>query len=457
MDKNYKEYNLGIDIGSGRIKVCYFNKSKNIPEIYDFSEGLGEPSIASVSATRDGEFIIGDLAVTTLGPLVKDIGSSPQSLEICIDDIISEIITRENNVRVKHITFAISENTKLDILNEALQTLKIPKNLTSFKTSNDCILNFHFSKKKEASKNLLVIDYGADALRISYFTKKEKGIYVKEGSYLDKELGMNNLEKELNELFLSVYEKHLGRTLDVYDIYGVRAFTHENKNKVLRTPKRQKLIFNFGEVFEYKFSPNTLVDSYMQKFESHLKKFVSWQGLDTSNVEEILLVGGGFNMYWPEDIVEIIFPDSNIAMYKKPEFSISLGASLIGSKQDPEKIVRTEKPQIKYNIGILTFAGEKEVFYPVIDAGEINAGQTYAVRVMADLTGPFKLDIYKDSVEGKAEVLHTINITNINKPKYAGALEVCLNISNNILTIKVFDISFEAPKGVIATETVFLN
>ncbi|MCL2610116.1 MAG: hypothetical protein FWE02_00390 [Defluviitaleaceae bacterium] len=448
-----KDYILGIDIGHGQVKVSYLNEEKNSAEIYDFSFGQGNATIPSVAQEINGELILGDLAITMPGPIIKDISSDEEILATFINETLEVINDREPNARIKHITFAVPENSKPEKLIAAIEKLEIPKNLIAFKTVNDCILNFHFNKKNEAFKNLLVINYGAEALRINFWSRKEKGIYTKEGSYFDKELGMNVLEKNLTDALQGIYEEHTSKTLSMEDIYNIRAFTHENKNNILKTPKATKLYFNFSEPFEHRFSPIELVSPFTNEFEAFLKNFISWQNIDASDVEEVLLIGGGFNMPWPSDIVEVLFPDSNITLHKKPEFAISLGAALSTKSRNT---VRLEKPILPFDIGIMVKSGEKEAFYPIIVSGEINGYQVYTAKTIVNLTKPFTLKIYKDDKISRPSILKAIEIPNLHKPEYAGALEIQMSISNNTLNVAVVDKSFENPEGIVAEDSVLL-
>ncbi|MCL1924311.1 MAG: Hsp70 family protein, partial [Defluviitaleaceae bacterium] len=345
-----KDYILGIDIGHGQIKVSYFNEENKNAEIYDFSFGKGSPGIPAVAQKIKDELIFGDLAITIPGPIIKDISADEEIISALIDEILATISEREPNARVKHITFAISENTKLEPLKTAIEKLGIPENLVEFKTESDCILNFYLSKKSDIYKNILVLDYGTQALRISLFKKKEKRVYIKESSHFDKELGMRALEKNLNDTLSKIYEKHTNKILSMDDIYNIRAFTHENKNAIFKNMKGIKLHLNFSEPIEHILYTPLLFEPFMDKFEDFIKNFINLQSINASDIEEVILIGGGFNMPWPLNIIENILPDANIIISKKYEHLISLGAATI-AKTNRLDLVQIEKPSINFDIG----------------------------------------------------------------------------------------------------------
>ncbi|MCL1924423.1 MAG: hypothetical protein FWF50_02440, partial [Defluviitaleaceae bacterium] len=142
------------------------------------------------------------------------------------------------------------------------------------------------------------------------------------------------------------------------------------------------------------------------------------------------------------------------------EHLISLGAATI-AKTNRLDLVQIEKPSINFDIGIFVDVVKElektRAFYPLIQSGQINQHETYRVNIIADLTSDFKFNLYKDSPDQKEPaILKTIKIPNLHKPEYAGALEVCLNINNNILNIKVIDKSFKNPKGVVFTDSMQL-
>ncbi|MCL1997008.1 MAG: DUF5716 family protein [Defluviitaleaceae bacterium] len=450
------QFILGIDIGDATSSLAYFDTKKMAPQTLDISGGYGKTTMATalqfIKETK--EWVFGDYALqnqSQSNPVLCRLFSSatkPEHWIRYVDEFLRNILSI--NPRAQLAAIVVSQ-TGGETKNFKIAFDKY-KSITFFVPHSKCIFEYHYFTKKPQNEKLLLLDYGARGLRAGLYTI---GKEIKQESRTEEaKVATYLLEASLEEYFASIFVKAQNASyLKKEDMINIKNFVQEHKDQVFLRQKSTKLYMNFC------FPPVTckvaeanvkeMISPLRRTMMEFLKNFFDKQGVDISDIDTVLLVGGGFEMSWSKGVVDELFPDANVVKHKGA--MSAMGATIIGAKKlgfipkDIAKEITIEGfTQLYHDIGVNVKQGKTDVFVPIIERENFSPGRSYncTVIVADDTRKPFTIDIVKRSPAGDVSLAQTLNIDPIHTPPLTTRLNISIVYTGNYFNVKVVDMGF---------------
>ena len=448
------QFILGIDIGDATSSLAYFDTKKMAPQLLDISGGYGKTTMATALQyiKETDEWVFGDYALqnqTYDNPVLQRLFSNPTSTEDWtryIEEFLGNIFSIHPKARLAEIVVCQSGN----ISDDFKAAFDEYKDITDFVNYSECVFAYHYFSKKPHNEKLLLLDYGSRGLRAELYTT---GKTIKQESRMEStEIAISSLDTCLEEYFANILIKKQGVSfLKKEDIANIKNFVQEHKYQIFLKQKSVRLYMNFC------FPPITCdikevdLKEIIQPFYKNMRRFlessVSNLGIDISDIDTVLLTGGGFEMSWAKGVVDELFPDSNITKYRGTKALGALGASVIGAKNlglIPKDILVEGFIQLYHDIGLYVNQVKEKVFAPIIERENFLPGRIYncSIIVAEDTTKPFTIDLVKRSPTGELSLAYVLSIDPINRPPLTTRLDITIKYADNNFFVKVTDMGF---------------
>ena len=454
------EFILGIDIGDSTSSIAFFDSKKNSPQVLDISGGYGKSTMSTAFQfiNETGDWIFGEYALLNHNdnnpsvsyPITNALKGGLTNLSVFVEQFINHIISTHPKAIPIAIVVAVPYNIqKEDELKSAFNKFK---DIIMFVPYSQAVFAYKYFKKSPINETVLLLDYGARAFRASLF-KIDKTI--KQLSYYENvSLGINSLNSTLIDYFTNIYKVHFNKTekeLTSNETLNLRNFIYQNKDQIfIKQNKALKLYMNFclppllctlSEIDQ-----KNIISPYKKELTNTLNSVLSSWEVDASDIETVLLTGGGFEMAWVKDLIENIFPDSNIDKYKNPKAVASLGACIIGAqklKLVSESIVLEYIKPLGYDIGLYATIGKEKVFVPIIKK-EAYPGYKHTCNIIVsqNTNNPFTIDLLKKTTDGELSLISVFDIDPIQRPPLTTVLSVSLTLTSDNLIAYIEDKGF---------------
>ena len=448
------EFILGIDIGDCTSTIAFYDNKKNTAQVLDFSGGYGRVTTytAMQYIKESDEWIFGEHALSTYiensEVISRPFSQGSQNWEIFIDDFLLTVKNINPKAKLVSIVVAITEFEDTKILKSAFKRYA---GITTFVPYNKCIFSFNYFNKKISEEKVLLLDYGARSFRGGVYDIKNP--ILQQVHFKDKALGTHSLSKILENYFIDFYKSYKNQTsITEEESFNLKVFANQSSDQIfLKKGKQVRLYLNFCyPQITCIISERTIKDllyDYEQNIKNLIKKSIDNFGQDISDIETVLLTGGGFEMAFAKSLVEDILPDSNIVKQRGTKVMAALGACIIGAtnlKVVSQTIEIKESEKLGYDIGLYTVSGNKNVFVPIIlsDTFLPNVSYSKDVLVTSNTNNPFSIDIIKRDKSGELSLLSVLDIDPISRPSGTTCLSITLNSINEKLVATVVDKGF---------------
>lgn len=481
---------VGIDIGNSTSSISYFDYNSMEPEIIDISGGYGKSSIpTAVQYIKDTkEWVFGEYAVLNKGladevtfeNLIDDLGKKiyyeiddkPISLiyilSLYIKEIIGNIKNLNPNAEVAGIAASVPSYITEEAKNELLSAFKMAgyeKVLIDFISDRQCLLQKYCYKNNNFSQKVLIVDFGSREIRSGIYKlhKNDSGISAESiSSLFDSSISVNKVEERLNALFTQYYCEHTGeKSLSNQIKSQISSFVYQHKDLFFQKTGNKifNLYFNFVyPPFQKRVDKND-VEGLFEPFKDNIKTFfknVFSKTLEPQNemsyddIDTVICCGGGFEMLWIRKILSIIFPNSNIQIYKNSKGVISDGACIFAASKlgvlSEDSIIIEDKHQLSEDIGLKVRDFEKEKFIPIIEKNSF-WWQKHSEKIFIinkDTNEDIIFKIFKRNENGDIFSVGEILLDNMPKrPKGTTQINVYMNYKTyDQLNIVVKDCGF---------------
>ena len=488
------QFILGMDLGNSTSAICYYDVLRKNPEIIDMSGGYGKASVpTALQYSQDTkEWIFGEYAVLNDGAeadisftnLINrlgnktyiEIGDKLEPLAHVLSVFLKELMAGCRNINPKAEIAGIVISTPDYMSNDAKEELirafaKIgyDKKIIDLVSQRECILAYHYHSRKFDKESMLILDYGGRELR--------GGIYdmaVESGNnkanivsyYFDEKLGANHIDEDLAEKLKTIYAEKkeltpsgIGKNIESQ----IKTLAYQHKDAIFQKHlglKGMRLYYNFAYPPFYHVFTKEDVQEIIKQYKAGFKAFLASlfeknqsegpRTIEYGDISSVLCTGGGFEMLWAREVVEDIFPDSNVFIYKNPKAAGAYGASVIaagklGIEQD-KSINVIDKLQVEEDIGIIAASSNGEKFYPIIQRGSFwwqnNKKVKFIINEKVENTLSFELK--RRGEEGALENIGVIELEGLAaRPKGVTQVELGLEYKDkNTLCAVVEDKGF---------------
>jgi len=418
------QYILGIDLGDSASSICYYDTGRKTSEIIDISGGYGRANMpTTLQYTMDsGEWVFGENAVLndqsgediSFNNILNNLGNNSHTqvgetlrpntyiLGLYIKELVRGL--KNINPKAEIIGIIVSvpdyiQDSALQELSEAFAEAGCEDKLIGFVPQRECALSFHFHERKADKENLLLVDFGGRELRAGIYEVSGGKELIKADMlsyFFDKQLSAGAVDEQIKDKFAQIYEKNTGETVE-RAAAQINTLFYQNKDILFQrniTAKGVRVYYNFvhppfGHVFskdEIKGIIEPFRTGTVSFFESLFKR--SKKAIEFGDISAVLCTGGGFEMLWSRELMEDLFPDSNIFIHKSPKAVNAYGAAIIAAAKlglETGKAVEIEDSlKTKKDIGIVIEVEGKKEFLPISRRGNLwwQAGNTlkFAVR-----------------------------------------------------------------------------
>ena len=403
------QYILGIDLGDLASSICYYDPLRKTSEIIDISGGYGRANMPStLQYTSDSkEWIFGENAVLndsggediSITNILKNLGSNsctqigetlkPNTyiLSLYIRELLKGV--RNINPKAEIIGIIVSVPDYLNAagkqeLSAAFAEAGCGESLIGFVSQRECALSYHFHDRKADEEKLLLVDFGGRELRAGIYeiSSSKAGVAANMLSYfLDKDLSAGAVDESIKNKFKNIYEVNTSETAEDSEAQ-INTLFYQNKDMLFQrniSAKGVRVYYNFVHPpFVHSFSKaeaTEIIEPFRIGAVNFFKKlFKSAKDMvEFGDISTVLCTGGGFEMLFARELIEDLFPDSNIFIYKNPKAINAHGAAIIAAAKlglEAGKSLKIEDNlQIKKDVGIIIESGGKKEFLPVIEKG----------------------------------------------------------------------------------------
>ena len=488
---NDNQFVLGIDLGNSTSAISYFDGRKGQPEIIDISGGYGKVTMPTAVQylTETDEWVFGEYALTNpteetdilYVDLIEQLGKKKNIADIMsryIDELISTVTSINPKAEIVGIVVSIPDNFLKEALSEletAFETSGLLSKIIDFVPHSECIFANHFYSKKAAKETVLLMDFGSRELRgsVSRVDKKEE-ISIRPISYMaDESLGTSKIDKSLENIFTRYFSKNREmREPTEQEKTQIATFVHQYRDLVFQkntSNKPVKLYFNFTHpAFEHVMS-EIEVKGVIEPYSDTMKKFlkdlidhcVDEKTVEFNDIDTILCTGGGFEMFWASQLVEELFPNADISMYKNSKVKAAEGATMVAAEKlglvELVPLKFEQMHQIRTDIGILI--GKDRVFSPIIEHKKFSWQKKYEaiVLVQEKPNVDFDIDIVRKEIDGSISMLDKIKIKGLEHKQGTTRLKLLLEpLSHKELQVNVTDYGFGEISKATDYEDVFI-
>ncbi len=458
-NQNRSEYILGIDTGNETSALAYCTELSQKPEILDISGGYGKPSVPTVVQylCDSDEWIIGEDALlnsgTDNGIIVKDLvlklGSGerveigeklysfPELLGIFLSRLIEQIKNIDPKARIRAISATLSGNPTPETINaleEAFGYAGYSKEYLGFSGEKECILH---RIEYAGSNSFLIMDYGNRSYRqyLVYTERKDNLLSVKLiDEIAEEDISVENLNRTVTgflESFLPNKE---------YEPQKFLQFVYQNKDLLFQKhSKPLNLYYNFVyPPFRQKAEPEEIL-----KFLEPLREKLT-QLRPKENFGEIILCGGGFEMYLVKEVVKSIYPDIQITSFKNAKCVFAEGALLSGLEK--LNLIQTQvqilNPAEALEVGISVVQNNVSRFLPMITHNLKE--NTAHVIINQAIHSDINLDIFLKNGSEELEIIKTLSLHGLpERPKGTTRLSVDFKeVKDGEILVRIKDLGF---------------
>lgn len=487
---NESYYILGLDIGNDSSGIAFFNMAENAPEIIDLSGGYGRPSIPTVMQyiAETKEWVFGEYALlnqsvgaeVTLNALIERLGSHeyvdidhrPVSVVSLLGLFIKEIIGNVKNINpraeivgiVAAVPGYFSEQAREE-MTRAFKSAGYEKELIALVSDRECVFTHFYQTHTPREERALLLDYGSREVRGGLYHIVPQGdtVAVKSMSSLfEEELGTAHINEEVQALFSAFYTQNTGTEPHAWN-KPVRdqlaAFAYQHKDilfqKNIRT-KPVKLYFNFAyppfQQTVTRAQAEELTNPYQRRFNRFIRDVLEknlYENVEISagDIDNVLCVGGGFEMLWAREAVGSLFKKAQIQIYKNAKIITAEGAATVAAIRlgaaEGCTIVMEDKHQLRVDIGL---ASGRDAFVPLV---ERNAfwWQKHPARyfiVNNAYEGSLPVELAARGTDGEIKMLTAVNLDGLpERPKGVTRLRAEPRFTSNTeLTVTFTDDGF---------------
>ena len=488
------QFILGMDLGNSTSAICYYDVLRKLPEIIDISGGYGKANVPTALqySPDTKEWIFGEYAVLNDGVTEDisftniinrlgnktyiEIGDKLEPLAHVLSVFLKELIAGCRNINPKAeiagIVISVPDYMSADAKDElvrAFAKIGYDKKIIDLVSQRECILAYHYHSRKFDKENMLILDYGGRELRGGiYSLSAESGANKADiiSYYFDESLGANHIDEELAEKLKVIYAnkldltmKGIGRTIEGQ----IRTLAYQHKDAIFQKHlgiKGMRLYYNFAYPPFYHIFTKEDAAQLITPYKSGLKAFLEKlfennqsEGprlIEYGDISTVLCTGGGFEMLWAREVVEDIFPDSNVFIYKNPKATGAFGAAVIaagrlGVEQD-KNIKVIDSLQVEDDIGIMAASSNGEKFYPIIQRGSFWWQNNKKVKLIVneEIEDNISFELKRRSEEGSFESIGIVELNGLAaRPKGVTQVELSLEYKDkNTLCAMVEDKGF---------------
>ncbi|MDR2939949.1 MAG: DUF5716 family protein [Clostridiales bacterium] len=482
------QFIIGIDIGNSMSSIAYFDVNLKMPQIIDISGGYGKQNLPSAIqyASDDKEWIFGEYALfnnasgsdikitSIMDKLGKKeyyyINNKPFSLSHIVGLYIKELINNCKSLNPKANIAGIVASIPAYIDESALNELKTAfansgyeKYVIDYIPNRECILTRYFYKKAVDAQRVYIIDFGSKQLRAAVYDLKNEFGEVKTeciSSMYEPELGEKNIEGLIRELVLGHLAKNNKQPegLTQYEQDQLQSFIYNYKDLIFQknaSGKPVKLYYNFiHPPFRYtleKEDIDNLIAGFQQRFKEFLlkaiEKTITSKKLKLSEIDRVICTGGGFEMFWPQKLVNNLFGEGKTVFFKNAKGVTSEGASIIaatklGVIKNPKFVIK-DKNLITDDIGIKVSTNKQEKFYTLIERDSFwwNAEALLSV-ILND--NKYCLEVYKRNSDFETKILGRVSLDKlVRRPKGASKVKLGMRFEKpDELLVEIEDLGF---------------
>jgi molecular chaperone DnaK (HSP70) len=479
---NEAYYIIGLDIGNDSSGIAFFNMAEGEPEIIDLSGGYGRPSIPTVMQyiAETKEWVFGEYAILnkgigteiTLNALIERLGSyeyidldhKPVSVVHVLSLFIKELLGSVKNINPKAEIVGIvaavpgyfSEQAHEE-MQRAFKLAGYEKELIALVSDRECILTHYYLTHTPHNERVLILDYGSREVRGGLYHVAPRGdtLTVKSMSSLfDDTIGTAKVNKIIYDMFEGLLlANHPNPTKQTME--HISPFVYQHKDilfqKTIRT-KPIKLYFNFAyPSFQQTVTheqATALVAGFQRRFDDFIhevlqKNLYGGDDIATVDVNQVLCVGGGFEMLWTREAVSGLF--KQVKIYKNAKVVSAEGAAAVAARMlnavKGYTIQLEDKHQLQSDIGLYG-----DTFVPLVERNAFwwQRHPARSVMVTAPIEGELPFTLVERSKDGDIKTLKHIMLTQLPpRPKGTTRLAVQLSFASNTdLTVDVTDQGF---------------
>ncbi|MCL1999328.1 MAG: DUF5716 family protein [Turicibacter sp.] len=471
-------YVVGLDLGDDSSCIAYYNLAIDEAEVIDLSGGYGRTSMPTVVqyVAENREWVFGEYAVQnmesgrefTVNGLIGRLGNSeyldidgkPVSIVNVLGLYIKELMGNVKNINPKAeiagIVVAVppyfSDRAKKE-MKRAFKYAGFEKELIDLVADRECVFSQFYKENPKIGHTTLMIDYGAREARAGIYRLEEEKI--RSLSSLFEDIGTREIEAGARALFTAYYKANSVIAPDATTQNQLAIFTHQHKDilfqKSIRA-KASKLYFNFAfppfQVTVTKEDALGLTEPFHRRFDKFIRQVFekTSQKVSLADIDAVICVGGGFEMYWTREAVESLFPQNKLRMYKNSKGVTAMGAAttaaqLLGVAE--RKHIEVED-QHQLDVDIVVMAGEN--FVPLAECNTFwwRTHPTKIFVINEVVAGDVPFQILSKTSAGETVVLSEVPLTGLpERPKGTTRISVNLKfVSEKVATAVVSDMGF---------------
>ncbi|MDR1067314.1 MAG: DUF5716 family protein [Clostridiales bacterium] len=498
--KNFDaDFILGIDLGNDTSSISCFNARAGKPEAVDLSGGYGKPSAPTVLQylRETSEWVFGEYAVQNEGAdnevLISDIirnlengeraapyGESlgyAEILGVYIRELVKNVKTLNPNAAIAGIAAVApswaGERAKSD-LRAAFKEAGLGDKLIGLVSDRQCILGrYYFDnyQKKAARSKIMTIDFGSREARAGVYEASITGAVVNincTASHFDVNIGARAINDAARELFEKFYHLADGGTSARPTRQALDSFAYKHRDLLFqRALKPIRLYFNFTyPPTQYNMSARDIKD-FVTPFEVQLTDFIETAlkkaGFGSKEaalreIDDVICVGGGFEMDWAKKTARDFFGEKRVLFYKNAKVAAAEGASVVaaarlGTIENFKEIIIRDKNQLRADIGLKVRCLKNELFTPLAERNSFWWQERPPKYVILDekTDAPVTITLWKRDAAGDVSRLKEITLQNLPKrPRGVTKLKIAARFdARDSMTLLAEDCGFGElfPKG----------
>ena len=192
------------------------------------------------------------------------------------------------------------------------------------------------SKNKKAG-NILVYHLGGRTLDVSVL-QMDEGVFDTLAMKEDPHLGGNNFDHRLLQHFVKLIQHRYGKDIsgDTVALHRLRIALEKAKRSLSATHQVVVRLDSFcdGADLEQTLTRTTferITDDLFQQTISPVRQVLATSGLNASNIDDIILVGGSIKIPRVRQLVENFFVGKEVLRGINPDEAAAYGAALVGA------------------------------------------------------------------------------------------------------------------------------
>jgi len=473
-------YIIGLDIGNDSSAMAFYNVAAQEAELIDPSGGYARPTTPTamqyIAETK--EWVYGEYAIINQGlgreisDLVSrlgnheyiDVDGKPISLVNLLGLFIKELMSNVKNINPKAeiagIVCAVPSYLSVQAreeLSRAFKNAGYEKELIGLFSDRECILAYQDSKNisRKYGQRILLIDYGARAVRGGIYFRMKDSSFKSASSLFDETIGTSKLEKKVKKLFTDFYKEGAGTgaKFDKSTQDQLSAFTYQHRDilfqKAIRG-KAAKLYFNFAfPPFSAGISAaqsDAITSPFRKGFDQFILQILG-KDVSIKDIDQVICVGGGFEMLWVKEAVSSLFPQGKLHLYKNSKGVTAMGAAVMAARLldviAGGKIEIEDRQQLAADIGISLSDGR---FIPLAECNSFwwQAHPCRLFIVNSEIDGDMPFTIQSRTPMGEYKTLLNTSLQGLpDRPKGTTRLKVQLKFeSDSEAVARVVDYGF---------------